>query len=472
MSEQELLNNENNLEKQEEHELPKIEDFVKISISNNKLEAYIQSEPIPAELELSEDFINQLLQKNNIVFGIDYNRIKEVINNRDCSIFERVALGKPSVNGKDGYLTYNFELNPTIKPQLLEDGSVDFHNLNIIQNVEKDSILVTYTPPTDGEDGCTITGATIPAKKGKAVILPKGKNVKLSEDGLNLLAEIDGNVEFVNNKVCISDTLTINQNIDVATGNIYFKGDIIIMGNVLTGFSVTSTGSISVEGFVEAATLRADGDIVLKNGIQGSGKGKLVANGNIVTKFIEMAEVYAKGKISTDAIMNSTVESELDIVVSGRRGFIIGGITRALNRIQAEGLGNTAEIPTIIEVGFTDQSVKKMAILNKDIERLSKELEEINEDMNSFTTSKNKIDLMREKIAKSAEYTSAVKEYKRLSELKEKVGVPKLDVRKTINAGCSIFIKSDVYRVKSTMKSTTFVFSDLNRIVTLPYSGD
>lgn len=454
----------------EEEEQATIEDFLSVYISPNKMEAYINIIPIDNSVEISVEIIKEQLFKNNVTFGIDDLSIKEVLDNKHSTASIKVASGEISVNGEDGYLTYHFNTQPSTKPKLLEDGSVDFHNLDIIQNVVEDQLLVTYTPPTEGKDGCLVNGNIIPSKKGKGVLLPKGKKVKISEDGLQLLAERDGNVEIIDGKVCVSNIMIINKNVDVSTGDIYFNGDIVIMGNIVTGSSVTATGSISVEGSVEAATLKADGDIVLKNGIQGSGRGKITAGGNIATKFIEMSDIYAKGTITTNAIMNSTIESEEDIIVSGKRGFIIGGISKALNKIQATGLGNISEIITTLEVGFTEDNVKEMVNLERTVEIVSEELRDIEANMNSFSANINRIELIRAKIEKSAKYTSSLREYERLVELKNKMGMPRVDIERTINVGCTIFMRTDVYKVKKTMKSSSFRFSQSNKIVIISYN--
>lgn len=447
-----------------------IDDFISISMTEDKMGAYINTIPISKSLEINVDIIKQLLEKNNIRYGIDKSKIKEILANTDCSLSIKIASGKESVNGKDGYLIYHFDTEPSSKPRLLEDGSVDFRNLNIIQNVTKGQLLVEYIPPTDGEDGLFVTGEVKTANKGKNVILPKGKRVAVSEDGLQLLADTDGNVEIIDRKINVSNIMVINGNVDVATGNIFFNGDIMILGNVITGFTVTATGSINVDGFVEASTLKADGNIVLKNGIQGSGRGKLIAGGNIVTKFIEMADIYCKGNITTNAIMNSTIESESDIIVSGRRGFIVGGITKALNKIQATGLGNMSEITTVLEVGFTEESIKKIISLEMEIEALSDELKEIEVNMNSYKPTINKIDLMRAKIEKVAKYNASLREYERLNDLKTKVGVPRIDIEKTINIGTILFMMSDVFRIKTSLHSASFRMGNTNTIVKISYN--
>ncbi len=445
----------------------KIEDFVAVSIDADKMSANLMILYHDENIKIDMPIIKNVLKVNNIIFGVDYNKIEELLQNNIYNEPIKIAFGKPKVDGCDGYFIYHFDKEPSLKPQLLEDGSVDFRNLNIVQNVKENQLLVTYIPPTQGIDGCYVTGEIISAKKGKSLKFPKGKKVKVSEDGYHLLAEIDGNVEIVNGKVCVSNKMIIDGNVDASTGDISFNGDVFITGNILTGFTIIATGSINVDGFVEASLLKADGDIILKNGIQGSGKGKLISGGNVVTKFIEMCEVYAKGNITTNAIMNSFVESEQNIIVSGKRGFIIGGITKALDKIQAIGLGNTSEIITTLEVGFTDENAKQLLILEKEIKTLVKEIKLIERNNKGKI---NSIELMREKIEKTAQYNIKKKEHERLKKLKIKETFPSIEIKKTIHRGVVLFMKSDIYKVNDSMESISFRIGNQNKIILTPYN--
>ncbi len=73
-------------------------------------------------------------------------------------------------------------------------------------------------------------------------------------------------------------------------GNINFPGDVEIKGNVISNLTVTATGNIEILGAVEAASIIAGKNIVLKTGIQGMDKGVLQAGGNITARFIERTQ--------------------------------------------------------------------------------------------------------------------------------------------------------------------------------------
>ena len=59
---------------------------------------------------------------------------------------------------------------------------------------------------------------------GKPAIMPKGKNVEISEDKMYMISTIDGCVEYVDGKVNVFPLLEIKNDVDVSTGNIHFVG--------------------------------------------------------------------------------------------------------------------------------------------------------------------------------------------------------------------------------------------------------
>ena len=88
--------------------------------------------------------------------------------------------------------------------------------------------------------------------------------------------------------------------VDASTGDIEYDGNVMIPGTVRTGFTVKAKGDIQVNGVVEGATLIAGGNIVIKRGVQGMSRGRLVSGGDICAHFFESANVEAKGDVLAD----------------------------------------------------------------------------------------------------------------------------------------------------------------------------
>ena len=353
-----------------------IQEQINIEIASNKMFAAIFFDPFEEEdidIEIKSIEIEKLLQEKGICFGIDTKLLRTLEKTRKPNHKYLIAQGQQPIIGKPGKLIYHVEINKEAKPKIQEDGNVDFHKLDLIENVKKGQILVTLEPPEEGTPGINIFGESIPAPLGKSLRLPQGKNTVISEDGRHLIAAIDGQVSLVDNKVIVKKIYDIPSNVGPSTGDIDFIGDVVVKGNILTGFTVKSGGDIEVYGVVEGAYLVAEGDIILHRGIQGAGRGKLKAKGNIIAKYIENSEVEAEGEIHSEAIMHSSVKSGAHIYVEGKKGLIVGGVLRAYQSITAKTIGSSMATVTELEVGLDPSILEHYRLLKKTIKKLEKE---------------------------------------------------------------------------------------------------
>lgn len=303
----------------------------------------------------ANDIVEELGRKN-IVYGIVKDNIDNFLKNRRYCEDIILAKGVKLVEGKDAVITYHFNVDKTLKPKTNSDGTVDFHQLDIISNINKGDILATLSPAVMGTVGIDIYGNKLQPKKVNRKILRHGKDIHLSEDGLTMYSDVSGHVMLAEDRVFVSNTYEVLGDVDASTGDIVYDGNVTVKGNVITGFSIHAKGDIIVNGVVEGATLVSEGHIILKRGMQGMSKGRMEATGNIVTKFIENAIVKAGGYVTTEAILHSKVSAKGEIIVGGKKGFITGGEIRSGISITAKTAGSTMGTNTLLEVG-TDPSV-------------------------------------------------------------------------------------------------------------------
>jgi len=126
-------------------------------------------------------------------------------------------------------------------------------------------------------------------------------------------------VTYKDERLLVENELLIDGDVSLATGDINFSGNIHIRGNVLTGVVVASAkGDVIVDGYVEACQIYAGGSVVMKNGMQGNGKGKIIAGGSVSGKFFERVTIESGMDVHANAIMNSDITAVQDIVVSGK----------------------------------------------------------------------------------------------------------------------------------------------------------
>ena len=214
-----------------------------------------------------------LREEYDICFGIEEDAINGLLEKREYQRPVLIACGRKPEDGEDGQIEFHFSLEKNIRNVLeeKEDGRIDFREACKIENVLQGQLLVTRKPAGKGTNGTDVFGRDVAAKKGREAVMPIGKNVTLSEDKNSLFAKISGVASLQSGKVIVAPAYTVNGDVDMAVGNIDFDGDVLIEGNVNSGFSVRADGTVTVMGVVEDAHIESGRDIVLKAGNTGSG---------------------------------------------------------------------------------------------------------------------------------------------------------------------------------------------------------
>jgi uncharacterized protein (DUF342 family) len=359
---------------------PTNDSVVSIEIAEGEMKAYIKATP-PGEggCDLSVETYLSFLRNNRVIHGVKEEFLR---NFADKPVYKEpvlVAEGTKPVDGRDAYIQYNFETDPS-KVRLRESssGRVDFKELNIIQNVVENQPLAKKIAPEAGVLGKTVTGKVIPARNGRDTSLPVGKNVHVGDDGVTIIADINGQVVVVSGKINVEPVYTVQGDVNLKTGNIIFLGTVIINGNVEDGFSIKAAGNIEVNGTVEKAELDAEGDIIVHQGITGKSGGLVRAGRSVWARFIENAIVEAGNMVvASDGIINSQVDAFKRIICQGKRAHIVGGRLRASEEINAKILGSpTSGTETICEVGFDPKSKAELDQYKLDKEGAEKELDE------------------------------------------------------------------------------------------------
>jgi uncharacterized protein (DUF342 family) len=347
---------------------------ISIAVSPDKMKAFLKITPPDGGRMFTYEEIMEKVQKNRIVEGIKEDLIQMLASNPTYNEDIVIAEGIPPINGENGTVELLFETSHIGKPKVMEDGSINYKELNLVENVIKGQELAVASPPGKGTPGMNVEGGEIPAREGKAAVLPRGKNVEKSEDGLSLVAGMDGYVSYIDEKVSIFNLFEVKKDVGMETGNINFVGNVSVFGNVLSGFSIEATGSVEIAGTVEGAYIKAGGDIIIRRGMEGFGKGALISDGDIIVRFVENARLEAKGDIKAEAIMHSMVKCGRNLELSGKKGLLVGGNIKVGREISAKVIGSHLDTVTEIEVGTDPVLREKYAKLRQDIPSTENEI--------------------------------------------------------------------------------------------------
>ncbi|GHV32677.1 polymerase [Spirochaetia bacterium] len=449
-----------------------------VEIAEEEMKALLYvSPPGPGGCDITLESYQAFLKNNKVYHGIDLDFLRDFADNPVYKQRVVVAKGTPAVNGRDAYIQYNFE-NDQSKVHMREgaDGRVDFKDLNIIKNVVEAQPLAKKIPAELGTAGRTVTGNPLPARDGRDIPIPLGKNVHLGDDKVTIISDMNGQVVEVSGKINVEPVYTVDGNVNLKTGNIIFLGTVVIKGSVEDGFSVKAAGNIEVTGTVEKAELDAEGDIIVHQGITGSkGDGIIRAGKSIWARFIENTVLEAGDMvIAQDGIINSRVDAFKRIICQGKRATIVGGRLRASEEINAKVLGSpTAGTETICEVGVDPKTKEQLAQLMENKVTLGKQLDDIKLNIQTLVNIKkqrkslpeDKEDYLKELEEKR---TETMKDVQKNNEAITKAQdfLANLTTRGRVSAsakvypGVRVIIKDAKEDVRNEYKAVTFVLED------------
>lgn len=350
-----------------------------IYVPKDRMSAWMMVFPPVAEgRELDGEILKKALEEKKVTSGIDEKKLEELPGHPEQYFcLWRVAKGTPAVQGTDGQIEDFFSRSVERKFAVDEHDRMDYTSLNLFQTIEKGAAICRRIPPTSGVPGKDVQGRILPARDGREVTLPKGKNTEISEDGTRLLALKTGDVEFRDRAFHVKSLLEIAGNVDYSTGNIDYKGEVHIHGNVSSGFSVRAEGNIVVDGVVASGNVEAGGDLIVAKGIVGGGDAMIRTDHDLYTKYLENSTVHVQGNVYADSIVNSEVYCDGNVQATSGRGVLVGGKVRASHKVSAKTIGSKAESATMIFLGGRPCVEFEIESLEENTQLLVKQLEKL-----------------------------------------------------------------------------------------------
>ena len=211
-----------------------VDSVIRVRIIENGLQACLYIEPpIKNGAGPTVDSMMAALSNAGVTYNIDMEKLKEL---EAKPVFYKdvvVATGIPPVNGEDGKAEFLFDVKKdSFKPKENEDGTVDFRDLDQIQNVTKGQVLCRITHPTEGKPGMSVLGMELKQKKGKPSPSPFRKKHHAQRGRHRYYFQDRWSGGFCRRKDKRQQYLHCQRNVDVSTGNIKVAGSLIVRGMV------------------------------------------------------------------------------------------------------------------------------------------------------------------------------------------------------------------------------------------------
>ncbi|MEA4987077.1 MAG: FapA family protein [Anaerovorax sp.] len=327
--------------------LPKLD----IKVTPDRMMAFLRVSNVQnADYELDKKDILEALKEKGIIFGILENEIQEYCLQKKYYKELKVSKGIEPINGENGDIIFHFDTQPKHLPKELNDGSVDFKDISLIQNVKAGDLLCEIILPTNGTPGKDIFGNEVMSKPGTMPLISAGKNIAISEDELKYTAAVDGRIEYMRDTISIEEVFHVKGDVGPETGNIFFNGSVIISGNVTDGFRVEAKKDIIINGRVEGADIKTDQNVLIRSGMNGMQKGTITAGGDVTSRFIENATVICGGNFCSECTLNAKIHAGRSIIMKGKRAAMLGGTYIAGDYVIAKEIGSELNIPMEINI--------------------------------------------------------------------------------------------------------------------------
>ncbi|WP_448531436.1 DUF342 domain-containing protein [Pseudothermotoga sp.] len=362
------------------------EPIVRVIMSEDKMTASVMIIPGFKRVMPTVEEIKQALSDAKVVYGIDEGAIEKIVKEQRIFSEIPVAFGKKPILPKDASVEFLFPASGFVLEKPQEGGSIDPASLYKIFTCNKGDVLAIKRKAFEGEDGVTVTGELVKVQEPKDINLASfiGENVRLSPDGMQILANCDGQPYLKDSKVNVRELLVIDKDLGYDTGNINFNGSVVISGNAEGPFKVRVKGDLLILGVLGEIHVNCGGSLRVQGGVFAKGKGSIKVGKDFAARFVNEALIFCGGDVLVeDYVMNSTIICKGNVKVFGR-GVIVGGSVKANGDVEASEIGSDAAVRTEICAGIDYEYEESYAQLQRSLLRIMNQLGKFAEAENSF----------------------------------------------------------------------------------------
>jgi len=249
---------------------------IKVSISEDEMQAEMKVVTPHGGKNVTLGTLKAKAEQAGIKRGLGLKRLRAMVSEAKKSapgtvIEALIAKGLPPRKGKSSRLKplVPNALERVLRPQTKSSSRVDMRDLGDVICIKVGTPILERVPPTKGRHGYSIKGTRIKADSGDWQTLRPSEGTIVNPDDENiLLADITGMPKFKDGKMWVDDTF-ICKGVNVGSGNVNYDGAVLVNGDVTEKMQIIASGDITVNGFVESATLQAGGDIIITEGAMG-----------------------------------------------------------------------------------------------------------------------------------------------------------------------------------------------------------
>ncbi len=351
----------------------RLEDYFALTLSDDNTKAFLQIKTDPRVL--TPTLVKQFLEKKMVTNGI-------IMDDEIASLLFKaapengpvlIARGREPRYPKDAQIRYHFPTAFRHAGKIRKDGSIDFSDRGEIPHVEEDTLLAEKTFPEPGIPGFDVYGRMLMVDEPADLDFSPGAGTRLSEDGDKMYATESGQPHLdALGTLSVCPEYQIKGDLGFETGDVHYKGNVIVQGAVKPGFKITCASLTAKE--INGAHIDITGDLNVSLGIVDT---KLVrVKGSVQAKFVHNSTISAFGDL---IVQKEIIDSH--ICLSGAcvntNGMIINSKISAKLGIAAGTVGKPASQPSLLKVGVDEQANQLVAAVNAKLDINARSTEDL-----------------------------------------------------------------------------------------------
>jgi hypothetical protein len=286
-----------------------------------------------------------------------------------------LARGTPPVSFVPAHVELEPRWTQTKAPEPDQVRDVNFKEITPFVMVTRGDLLAHRVADAYGSPGTDVLGRQVPYPTTAVPTWAPGPNVTDTPVGYE--AAVDGRLVLTPPTFQVNPVLELTEGVDYKTGNIRFKGEVILKGRVSAGFSIEAGGSLSAADVIDAFQVKTGGDLTTPGGVIGNGAGRVEAEGGVAVKFLEHVYLLAQGDVRAEAcILNSVVKTRGKVVL-GEKGIVAGGQIHSLSGLDVFQIGTPTGPRTELHLGLDFQGMEKILWIRERSKELHAQLKKV-----------------------------------------------------------------------------------------------
>ncbi|NUT16243.1 MAG: DUF342 domain-containing protein, partial [Cupriavidus sp.] len=267
-----------------------IDGAFELDISADGLAVRLTLMPPEGGRPVSADEIRRVVAERGVVAPIQALALDAALAEGRCEL-RTIAAG---IAPRQGEPARFINLLEPRKPAHGDDdaGKVDLRELGNLLLVSPGTPLMRRIAAVPGHAGVDVFGKPIAADAVDDPPFAEGLTGAAADpDDPGLLRAVIAGAPVVGvYGISVSPVVQV-ESVDLHSGNVAFDGTLRVSGDIRTGMSVNVSGDVVVEGTIEAASVEAGGNVIVKGGIIGKSESAHAEGG------ISRASVRCKGAV-------------------------------------------------------------------------------------------------------------------------------------------------------------------------------